>query len=142
MKQRDHLFQKGQSGNPEGRPRGARNKATVAAETLLDDESETITRRCIDLALEGDSTALRLCLSRILPVRRERTIALDLPDLEGSHDSLRAIGAVLEAVGEGRITPTEGRSLASLLEIHRRTFEIVELENRLEALEARVCGAN
>ena len=117
MKQRDHLFQQGQSGNPEGRPKGARNKATVAAESLLDGEAETITRRCIDLALEGDSTALRLCLSRILPVRRERTIALDLPDLEGSHDSLRAIGAVLKAVGEGQISPAEGQAVASLLEI-------------------------
>ena len=142
MKQRDHLFQQGQSGNPEGRPKGARNKATVAAETLLDDESETITRRCIDLALEGDSTALRLCLSRILPVRRERTIALDLPDLEGSHDSLRAIGAVLKAVGEGQISPAEGQAVASLLETHRRAFEVETLENRLDALEARVCGAN
>ena len=142
MKQRDHLFQQGQSGNPEGRPKGARNKATVAAESLLDGEAETITRRCIDLALEGDSTALRLCLSRILPVRRERTISLYLPYLEGSHDSLRAIGAVLKAVGEGQISPAEGQAVASLLETHRRAFEVETLENRLDALEARVCGAN
>jgi hypothetical protein len=142
MKQRDHLFQQGQSGNPEGRPRGARNKATIVAESLLDGEAETITRRCMDLALEGDSTALRLCLSRILPVRRERTIALDLPALEGSQDSLKAIGSVLGAVAAGEITPGEGTAVARLLEVHRAAFEIVELENRLDALEARVCGAN
>ena len=142
MKQRDHLFQQGQSGNPEGRPRGARNKATIVAESLLDGEAETITRRCMDLALEGDSTALRLCLSRILPVRRERAIALDLPALEGSQDSLKAIGSVLGAVAAGEITPGEGTAVARLLEVHRAAFEIVELENRLDALEARVCGAN
>ena len=140
MKNRDHLFKPGQSGNPSGRPKGARNKATMAAEALLDGESESLTRRCIDLAKEGDPTALRLCLSRILPVKRERTISLDLPALEDSQDSLRAIGTVLEAVGSGTITPNEGQAVASLLETHRRTFEVEELERRLEVLEAQQCA--
>jgi len=110
-------------------------------EALLNGESEALTRRCIDLAMEGDPTALRLCLSRVLPVKRERTISLDLPALEGSQDSLRAIGTVLEAVGAGMITPTEGQAVASLLETHRRTFEVEELEQRIEALEAQQCAA-
>ena len=141
MPKQDSQFKPGQSGNPRGRPKGARNKSTVAAEALLDGESESLTRRCIDLAMEGDPTALRLCLSRILPVRRERTIELDLPALEGSRDSLRAIGTVLRAVGAGEITPTEGQAVASLVETHRRTFEIEELEHRIEALEAQQCAA-
>ena len=141
MREKDTRYKPGQSGNPTGRPKGARNKATVAAETLLEGEAETITRKCIDLALEGDHMALRLCLSRILPVKRERTIELDLPGLEGSQDALRAIGKVIEAVGCGAITPSEGASVASLLETHRRTFEVEELERRLEALEGQQCAA-
>ena len=141
MPTQDSHFKPGQSGNPRGRPKGARNKSTVAAEALLDGESESLTRRCIDLAMEGDPTALRLCLSRILPVKRERTIELDLPALEGSQDSLRAIGTVLEAVGSGAITPSEGQAVASLLETHRRTFEVEELKQRIEALEAQQCAA-
>ena len=140
MGERDTRFKPGRSGNPSGRPKGVRNKSTMAAEALLNGESEALTRRCIDLALEGDHTALRLCLSRILPVKRERTIELDLPALEGSQDSLRAIATVLEAVGSGTITPSEGQSLASLLETHRRTFEVEELERRLEALEGQQCA--
>ena len=140
MENRDHLFKPGKSGNPSGRPKGARNKSTVAAEALLDGESESLTRRCIDLAMEGDPTALRLCLSRILPVKRDRTIELDLPALEDSQDSLRAIGTVLEAVGSGMITPSEGQAVASLLETPRRTFEVEELERRLEVLEAQQCA--
>ena len=79
MRERDTRYKPGQSGNPTGRPKGARNKATVAAETLLEGEAETITRKCIDLALEGDLVALRLCLSRIVPAKRERTIQLIYP---------------------------------------------------------------
>jgi len=113
----------------------------MAAEALLDGKAETITRRCIDLAMDGDATALRLCLSRILPVKRERTIELGLPALEGSQDSLRAMGTVLEAVGAGAITPSEGQAVASLVEAYRRTLEVEELEHRIEALEAQQCAA-
>ncbi len=141
MPKENTQFKPGQSGNPSGRPKGARNQSTIAAEALLDGEAEAITRRCIDLAMDGDTTALRLCLSRILPVKRERTIELDLPALEDSQDSLRAIGTVLEAVGSGMITPSEGQAVASLLETHRRTFEVEELERRLEVLEAQQCAA-
>jgi len=141
MPKENTKFKPGQSGNPSGRPKGARNQSTMAAEALLDGEAEAITRRCIDLAMDGDATALRLCLSRILPVKRDRTIELDLPALEDSQDSLRAIGTVLEAVGSGTITPNEGQAVASLLETHRRTFEVEELERRLEVLEAQQCAA-
>jgi hypothetical protein len=141
MSKQDSQFKPGQSGNPSGRPKGARNKSTVVAEALLNGESVALTRRCIDLAMEGDPTALRVCLSRILPVKRERTIELDLPTLEGSQDFLRAIGTVLEAVGAGEITPAEGEAVASLVEAHRRTFEVEELEHRIEALEAQHCAA-
>ena len=141
MKQRDHLFQQGQSGNPKGRPQGSRNASTMAAEKLMEGEAEAITQKCVDMAMDGDPTALRLCLSRLLPIKRERTILIDLPPLEGSHDSLKAIGSVLEAVGSGALTPSEGQILASLLEAHRRTFEVEELEHRIEALESQLCGA-
>lgn len=60
-------FRKGQSGNPSGRPRGARNKTTRAVEALLDGEAEALTRKAIERALEGDTTALCLCLDRLLP---------------------------------------------------------------------------
>jgi hypothetical protein len=53
-------FRPGQSGNPDGRPKGSRNKATLAMEALLDGEAEAITRKAIEKALEGDMTAIRL----------------------------------------------------------------------------------
>ena len=137
MGERDTRFKPGQSGNPRGRPPGARNRATLAAEALLDGEAETITRKCVTMALAGDPTALRLCLSRILPARRDREIVLDLERLRGSKDALRAIETILGAVADGKITPSEGQAVAAMVETHRRTFEVEELENRIEALEAQ-----
>ena len=63
-------FRPGQSGNPNGRPKGSRNAATLALESLLDGEAEALTRKAVELALAGDIAALRLCLDRILPPRK------------------------------------------------------------------------
>jgi hypothetical protein len=71
LKQKAAPFRKEQSGNPAGRPKGARNKATVASETLLDGEAEAITRKAVEMALDGDTTALRLVMERILPPRKD-----------------------------------------------------------------------
>ena len=141
MTNKDTRFQKGVSGNRKGRPLGSRNQSILAAEKLMENQAAAITQKCIDKALAGDATAIKLCLSRILPVKRERTIELDLPALEGSQDALKAIKVVLEAVGAGAITPSEGQGVAQLLETHRRTREVEELEQRIEVLEAEQCAA-
>jgi hypothetical protein len=60
-------FTKGESGNPAGRPRGSRNAVTLAAEAMLDGEAEALTRKAIDMALAGDTVALKLCIDRFSP---------------------------------------------------------------------------
>ncbi|SRR6266404_2659259 len=93
---RGRPFQKGQSGNPAGKPRGCRSKAALLAEALLDGEAEKVVRKAIELALKGDVTALRIVLDRIVPPRRERPVGLGLPqmleaaDAATRHDSLAA----------------------------------------------------
>lgn len=69
-KQIGRPFVKGQSGNPAGRPKGARNKATIIAEQLLDGEAEALFRKAIELAKGGSENLLKACMDRILPVRR------------------------------------------------------------------------
>jgi hypothetical protein len=78
-------FPKGTSGNPSGRPSGSRNRTTLLMESLLEGEAEQLTRKAIDLALDGDITALRLCLERLVPPRKDRTIHLLLPPIENVH---------------------------------------------------------
>ena len=83
---RGRPFAKGRSGHPAGRPAGARNKKTLAAAVLLEGEAQALTRRAVDLALAGDPTAMRLCIERILPPCRERTVKFALPPIESAAD--------------------------------------------------------
>src|ERR1051326_1502761 len=84
---RGRPFTRGQSGNPAGRPLGARNRATLAAQILLDGQMEAITQKAAELALQGDINAIRLCLQHGLPPRREQPIEFELKKLESIHDA-------------------------------------------------------
>ena len=121
-------------GNP-GKPRGARHRATQAALALLDGQAEALTRKAVDMALYGDVTALRLCLERIAPPRKDAPVTFALPAMTCARDAAHAAAAVLGAVSEGELTPTEGAHVMALVEAWRRTFETTELEARLAALE-------
>ncbi len=124
-----------------GKPPGARHKATRAALALLDGEAEALTRQAVTMALAGDSTALRLCLDRIAPPRRDAAVTFDLPLMQSARDAAQASAAVLQAVAEGELTPTEGAHVMALVESYRRTLETSELEARVAALEGGQHGA-
>ena len=49
-KQKEHKFIKGRSGNPNGRPKGALNKSTLAIKNIFEGESEEIGRKAIEMA--------------------------------------------------------------------------------------------
>ncbi len=123
-------------GNP-GKPKGTRHKATQAALALLDGEAEALTRQAVVMALDGDGAALRLCLERIAPPRRDAPVTFDLPRMETARDAAKAAGAVLDAVAAGDLTPQEGAHIMQLVETYRRTLETTELEARVAALEGR-----
>jgi Family of unknown function (DUF5681) len=128
-------FQPGRSGNPKGRSKGCRHRATVAAEALLNGEAEGLTRKAIELALAGDTTALRLCLERILPPQRDRPLVLELPSMEGTKDLGRVTAALLEAVAAGELAPGEAAEIGKLVEGHRKALEMADFEERVRRLE-------
>ena len=134
-KQRGRPFEPGKSGNPNGRPKGSRNKTTLAIEALFEGESEAITRKLLEMAKEGDMTAVRLCLERLLPPRRDRLVAFDLPEIECAADAANASSAVVAACAEGDLTPSEAAQVIDLIARHVRVLEVVEIEARVSALE-------
>ena len=135
--QRGRPFPKGQSGNPSGRPQGSRNKATLALETLMDGQAETITQKAIDLALQGDTTALRLCLERICPPRKSRPVNITLPEVKTAECVAEAQAAVVQAVADGELTPEEGSTITGILEARRKAIETQDHESRISVLESK-----
>jgi hypothetical protein len=134
-KARGRPFEPGQSGNPSGRPKGARNKTTIAVEGLLDNEAEALTRKVIELALAGNMAAIRLCFERLLPPRRDRGVAFDLPKIESAADAVAASGAVLESCAEGTLSPSEAVEVMRSIETHLRAIELRQIETGMTALE-------
>ena len=129
-------FEKGQSGNPAGKPPGCRNHASRAAELLLDGEAEALTRKAVALALDGDPTAMRLCLERIVAPRRARTVQFDLPPIGDPADIAAAMTAITRAVADGAITPGEAAEVAKIVDTLVRAIEASDFDRRLKRLEA------
>lgn len=123
------------TGNP-GRPKGARHKVTLAVEAMLEGQKEALTQAAIDKALEGDVTALRICLDRIAPARKDAPVSFELPDIKTAADAADAARSILAAVAEGEITPLEAATVMGVIEQFRRALETTELETRIAALEA------
>src|SRR5215831_2487922 len=104
-----------------GRPKGARNRATVAAEALLDGQAEALTRKAIERALDGDILALRICLDRILPPRRDRSVHFKVSATNG--DLVAACDEIMQALASGQLTPNEAATVAGLIESRCRVLE-------------------
>ena len=118
-----------------GRPKGSRNKATIAIESLLEGQAEALTQTAISKALEGDSIALRLCMDRIAPPMKDKPVVFTLPKMQDAIDASQAAGSVLSAVSDGSLTPIEGTRVMGLIDSYRRTLELTEIEQRLQVLE-------
>jgi hypothetical protein len=122
-------------GNP-GRPRGARNRATVAAERILDDGIGAVAEKCIELAKEGNMAAITAVLRLRIPPQRPASEPIELPKLETAKDGLAALRAITESVARGEVDGEHGRTLAGIVEVFLKSFEVVDLDARIRALEA------
>ena len=127
----DGTFAKGNS----GKPKGSRHKATQAALSLLEGCTGQLTSKVIELALDGDTTALRLCLERICPARKDTPVVFDLPTIQNAEEASEAARAILAAVSQGELTPLEAVGVMGLVETFRKTLETSELESRISKLE-------
>lgn len=120
-----------------GKPKGARHKATRAVLELLDGEADALTRKAIDMALAGDTVAMRLCLERLASPVKDRPISVALPALAGANDAPKAMAVIVAAMSAGEVTPAEAAAIAGVVETYRRTVETAEIERRLAVLEAQ-----
>ena len=128
-------FEKGVSGNPAGRPAGSRNNATLACEALLGGQAEALTQKAVDMALAGDTVALKLCLERIYPARRDRPVTFALPPISSPRDAADIAAAIAEAVAAGHVTPSEAAEFGKVIEIYIKAYQTAELDDRIAGVE-------
>ena len=128
-------FQPGQSGNPAGRPKGSRNRSTLALEAIFEGKAEAITRKAIELALGGDTQAIRMCLDRLSPPRKDRPVTFELPAIDSAADLSRATNALLQAVAAGDLTPAEAADISKSVDAHVRAIQATDLNERLLRIE-------
>jgi hypothetical protein len=130
-------FEKGHPGGP-GRPRGSRNAVNLMLDQVAEEGVAAIVRKVMAAATEGDMQAARLVLGRAWTAPRGRPLQVELPAIDTPEDLLAAHAAVAAAVNDGRLTAPEGASLSTMLETHRRAFELVAQEAKIDQLDARV----
>ena len=118
-----------------GRPPGSRNKTARVWQAKLDSHGENLINRCMYMAHQGNPTALRLCMERLMPARRHRTVQFKVPPVKTLADVDAASQSVLSDVARGQLTPAEGQAVSGLLEGRRRVIETQEMEQRIRALE-------
>lgn len=133
-------FRKGRSGNPRGRVAGSRNRATEIAEALMEGEAPAVTRKLVERALTGNSTAMRLYFERLVPPRRERPVRIAMPEVAGPGDVNAAMAAITRAVVAGEVSPADAGELARMVETLLRTFQAGDFDRRLCAIEEALAG--
>jgi len=129
-------FAKGHSGNRQGKPKGARNKTTLAVLELIDDNSLLITETLMEKALDGDITALKLCIDRIAPPMKEMPIsAIELPMLTGSESVLTSLSIVTQKLCNGELLPSQAKAVSNMLDTYQKQLDLEKLKERVENLE-------
>lgn len=98
-----------------------------------------MTRKAIELATGGDIQALRICMDRLCPPRREATVPFELPKIETAADAIKAMAAIVKAVAEGDLTPSEAQAISALVQNFSKAIETADLEARIAKLERATC---
>lgn len=98
MPREDGYIKPGQVLNPHGRPKGIRDKRAVFRD-MLEAKAPELVQKAIDMAMEGDASAMRLCIDKILPTLKQVDAEIDvrhslddlpLERLLARHDELLA----------------------------------------------------
>jgi hypothetical protein len=132
---RGRPFQKGQSGNPAGRKKGARSATEQIRAAVGSDNLKAILLAQIEKAKAGDTAAARVVFEVSVPRWKpvEPMILLDLPE----NATLAEQGeAIVAAVAAGELSPSTGAQLLQALGAQAKVVEVDDLARRIEALEA------
>ncbi|HXW27051.1 MAG TPA: DUF5681 domain-containing protein [Xanthobacteraceae bacterium] len=134
-------FQPGQSGNPAGRPPGSLNKRTLAVEALFMAQAEETVTILMERAKEGHPTAMRLFMTRALPMGRDRPVAITLPGIREPEDARAAMAVVTAALAAGDLTISEATALLNFIDRMLRLAERIRKIEQMRRDEATADAA-
>lgn len=132
------LFKKGQSGNPSGRPKGSKNKASLLAKELIEAETESIIKKLIEIAKEGDLQAIKLVIERLLPPIKEQPFytSSELPKINNLNDVNASYAYLVQMLDNGEISLNEAKEITALFDSKRKSIEATELKEQIDELKA------
>lgn len=132
----DHLFKKGQSGNPAGKPKGAGDRR-LEIRRMLEARGTEVVETLLDMALvDRDPHALKLIMERISPKPRAESMNLGIQvnGVNGKDDIRKIVGEVLSGAIKGDVPDDQGKSIAALV----KTFIEVDNDKRMEEIEKKL----
>ena len=129
-------FKPGESGNPEGRPKGTTDRRTELRALLAPHAPELI-QKLVDLALEGDTSAIKICLDKVIPNIKPTDEPVSIAEFSEAADLTAKGELVMAAVADGELTPDQGSSLQSIIAAQGRILEVNDLAERVAALEQK-----
>jgi hypothetical protein len=110
---------------------------TLLAQEMLQSQAPEIVNKCLELALQGDTAALRLCLERVAPVRSKRPVNLGSLPMSTVAELSQASDIVLRKVVSGQLTILEARGMAQLIADRRKVLLIEEEKKRFLKMQAQ-----
>ncbi len=129
-------FQKGQSGNPAGRRKGALNKVSRKVIERISEKGDELLDVILEKALDGDLVALKLCLERLCPAQKELPLpAIKLPEITGPEDLPKATKTLMKAAASGSMTPSALTAMTCVVKAHMETVQTADLAERIRKLE-------
>lgn len=126
-------YVKGQSGNPAGRPKGAKNKREKILE-MLSLRQESLFERALSMAESGDPKIMSIMLERILPPKpRDSQLPEYIEKISGSPTE--QADKVLDLIYDKEITPSAGNTLLDAIQTRTSVAQVDDLVKRVAKLE-------
>ena len=121
-------FRPGQSGNANGRPKGASPLLTGKIRSLVERDAVEIVKAIIERAKTGDVEACRIFCRFLLPRPKMVCAPFDLPPARTATEAKEQIGKLVSLAAKGEIDLDSLHALSSSLQM--------AISSRMEELEA------
>lgn len=128
-------FEKGNKANPAGRPKGQQDPRT-ALRALFQPHAPELIQKAVDLALDGDPQALRMCLDRICPSIKATADPINTGLSTTGLTLAQQADELYRQAAAGEIDLDTAESLTKILTARIKIDEVTDLSERMAALEA------